>query len=183
MAKNVEFKAKISDYDSMYKRIFSITNETPILLKQQDIFFNIGKGRLKLRTISEEQHEIIYYNRQNLFKPKISKYYRLKIKHYHLINKLLRIFLGEKEIVKKDRCLFLKDNIRFHLDNVWNLGVFLEIEYIMSRKESAQDATIKVNKLLKELEIKPDMLICNSYVDLLNEKFASNSYLTTDIRA
>lgn len=181
MAKNVEFKAKISDYDSMYKRIFSITNETPVLLKQQDIFFNIGKGRLKLRTISEEQHEIIYYNRQNLFNPKISKYFRFKIKHYHLTSKLLKILLGEKEIVKKDRYLFLKDNIRFHLDNVWDLGAFIEIEYVMARKESAYDATIKVNKLLEELEIKPDMLICNSYVDLLKENFSKNNHLDTDI--
>lgn len=170
MAKNVEFKAKVTDYDEMYNKVQTLTNVTPILLQQQDVFYGVKRGRLKLRSISNVQHEIIYYNRKNSLAPKISKYYRFKVRHYNVVNKVLSIFFGKKEIVKKERYLFLKNNVRFHLDKVFELGTFMEIEYIMSEKESIIDAKNKVNSLLSCLQINSNMLIQGSYADMLREK-------------
>lgn len=170
MAKNVEFKAKVADYDEMFNKVGILTNVTPTLIMQQDIFYGIKKGRLKLRTISNAHHEIIYYSRKNTLMPKVSKYYRFEVKHYDMVNRILARIFGEKEKVRKERYLFLKDNIRFHLDKVMDLGTFMEIEYIMSEKESKVEATNKVNTLLKRLDISPDMLIKGSYADMLREK-------------
>ena len=76
---NIEFKAVLRDYNSIFQRLRQLTNSTPIRLEQVDIFYKVRKGRLKLRKEYGEQPELIYYLRQNKAKPKRSKYYRFLV--------------------------------------------------------------------------------------------------------
>lgn len=170
MAENIEFKAKVSGYGEMKAAMQRITGAEPILLDQTDVFYNCKKRRVKLRTICGSRHELIIYNRKNVSGPKLSKYIRIRVKHFNLVNKFLASLFGTRGTVRKRRTVFLKDNIRFHLDRVEGLGDFMEIEYVLSPTESRENALKEVNVLLQALDIRAEMLIECAYIDLLQKK-------------
>ena len=170
MARNIEFKASINDFDDMVYKVQRLTNKTPEFLDQKDVFYITKNGRLKLRSCSESTPELIFYFRKDTQLPKLSRYYRFGVKHYSLIYTLFNHILGIKGVVQKRRCVFLKDNVRFHIDKVNQLGDFMEIEYIMRKTESQDSALSKVNKMMEALGIKKEMLINCSYGDLILNK-------------
>lgn len=171
MAENIEFKAKINNYSLMYQRVAQLTKVNPTVLLQQDIFYKAHFGRLKLRSIYNTEHELIFYLRPNKEGPKRSKYIRIRINNESLIDSILTKTLGQLVVVRKQRNLFLLDKIRFHLDRVDNLGAFLEIEYILSPMESRETALGTVNNLIQKLQIQKNMLVDHSYAELLLSKF------------
>lgn len=170
MAENIEFKAKINNYSLMYQSVAQLTKVNPTVLLQKDIFYKAHFGRLKLRSIYNTEHELIFYLRPNKEGPKYSKYIRIRINNQSLVDSILTKTLGQLVVVKKQRNLFLLDNIRFHLDRVDNLGVFLEIEYILSPMESRKTALGTVNNLIQKLQIQKNMLVDHSYAELLLSK-------------
>lgn len=172
MAENIEFKAKIDDFSHVYQSVAQLTNVDPEILLQKDIFYKTHIGRLKLRSICNTEHELIFYFRPNQKGPKCSKYIRIRIRHQSLVNRILSKIFGQLVIVKKKRNLFLQDNIRFHLDTVDQLGSFLEIEYVLSPKESHETAFNEVNCLIQKLKIQKNSLVDNSYAELLLSKIS-----------
>ena len=171
MAKNIEFKAKINNYSLVYQSVAELTKVNPTVLLQKDIFYKTHFGRLKLRSICNTKHELIFYLRPNKKGPKCSKYIRVHINNQSLVDSLLTKMLGHLVVVKKQRDLFLLDNIRFHLDRVDELGAFLEIEYVLSPMESREAALSTVNNLIHRLQIQKNMLVNHSYAELLLSKF------------
>lgn len=170
MARNIEFKASITDYDDMVCKVQRLTKKSPEFIEQKDVFYITSNGRLKLRSSSESSPELIYYLRKDTQLPKLSRYYRFSVKHYSLIYNLFNHILGVKGVVQKKRCVFLKDNVRFHIDKVNHLGDFMEIEYIMKKTESRERALDTVTKMMEALGIKKEMLINCSYGDLILNK-------------
>ena len=72
--------------------------------------------------------------------------------------------IGILTIVDKQREIYFIKNIKFHLDNVQNLGTFIEVEV----RDTVGD--VKKEKLLQQ---------CNFYLELLGIKetdFLENSY-------
>lgn len=171
MAENIEFKAKINNYGLVYQNVAELTKVNPTVLIQRDIFYKTHFGRLKLRSICNTEHELIFYLRPNKKGPKCSKYIRIHINNQSLVDSLLSKIFGHLVVVKKQRNLFLLNNIRFHLDVVDDLGGFLEIEYVLSPTESRETALSKVNGLIHKLKIQNNMLINSSYAELLLSKF------------
>ena len=71
-------------------------------------------------------------------------------------------------MVDKKREIYFIDNVKFHIDNVENLGTFMEIEAIDS------DGSIGKDKLQEQCQfyidlfgIAPTDLLSNSYSDML----------------
>lgn len=74
--------------------------------------------------------ELIYYERPDAEGPKLSSYSKCTIPS-NLTNDLNQVLiraLGEKQIVKKKRQLFMVDQTRVHIDTVEGLGNFMELE-------------------------------------------------------
>lgn len=170
MAANIEFKAKVDNYDYIYDSVAQLTKDIPTILLQKDVFYNIRFGRLKLRSICDTDHELIFYLRPNKKGPKQSKYIRIHISNQSLVNTILSKLFGQLVVVNKKRDLFLLDNIRFHLDTVEGLGNFIEIEYVLSPTESRRTALDTVNSFIRKLNIQSNSLINNSYAELLLSK-------------
>lgn len=169
MALNIEIKSTVSDAAGLKERLICYGTQAIGIMHQTDIFYYFPLGRLKLRSIDQNQHELIIYFRSNEKKPKASKYCRIKINHPNMINRMLTSLFGVRGIVDKERELFLQDSIRFHLDKVKNLGTFFEIEYVVDDVEFEQDARLEVKKLLDKLGIIDNQLISCSYIDILLE--------------
>ena len=60
MPRNIEIKAKIEDYQQTKKIFAKITQDEPVKLNQRDVFYNLKSYRLKMRTINNDSHELIF---------------------------------------------------------------------------------------------------------------------------
>jgi predicted adenylyl cyclase CyaB len=131
MPVNIEIKAKVHDSDSIRSRLEKIIKKDAVKIYQEDIFFNTGRGRLKLRTFSDGKGELIYYQRNDSAGPKRSDYLVYKTGAPKILKQVLESCLGIRGVIKKNRLLYLLGTTRIHLDEVENLGSFLEIEVVL----------------------------------------------------
>ena len=164
--KNLEIKAKYSDLKTAMKIAEEIGAEYQGILDQEDIYFKISPGRLKLRIINNTDTELIYYKRANVKTARESEYEIFKVKNGKELLAVLKSILPINIIVKKRRELYIYENVRIHLDTVKRLGKFLEFEAVCKNKKEMSEAKGKLKKLIRNFNIKKDGLIKLSYSDL-----------------
>ena len=164
---NVEIKAIVNDpsfvrnYLVNHRATFKGTDE------QTDTYFNVNGGRLKLREGNIENN-LIYYNRTNQAGPKSSHFNLVKIEDIKGLKDVLERSCGIKMIVRKKREIYYIDNVKFHIDEVPGLGSFIEIEAGNILAEKTESELLdQCNFYLKELGIKEEDLVSESYSDLL----------------
>ena len=164
---NVEIKAIVNDpsfvrnYLVNHRATFKGTDE------QTDTYFNVTAGRLKLREGNIENN-LIFYNRTNQAGPKSSHFNLVKIEDTKGLKDVLERSCGIKMIVRKKREIYYIDNVKFHIDEVPGLGSFIEIEAGNILAEKTESELLdQCNFYLKELGIKEEDLVSESYSDLL----------------
>ena len=167
---NYEFKAKCSNIEKLEQLL---KEKKPVFIgldQQTDTYFNAGSGRLKLREGTIE-NVLIHYERIDTAAAKKSRvilYQHHPDKH---LKEVLTRALGVKVIVDKQRKIYFIQNVKFHFDEVNDLGSFVEVEAI------DRDGSIGVEKLKEQcnqymqlFEIRKEQLIADSYSDLLEKK-------------
>lgn len=180
MARNVEIKAHLTEehFDEIINTIESLDDEVvgPNELIQSDTFFESKIGRLKLREFADDQMaELIFYHRTDQTGPKTSNYQLIPIPEPDMLKMALEQSNGIREVVKKQRTLYLIGQTRIHLDRVERLGSFLELEVVLRSDQSPEQGVEVANSLMDTLQITPDQLIENAYVDLLLAKLTPES--------
>lgn len=164
---NFEFKARINNPHLPEKEILALN---PVFIgedKQMDTYFNVTKGRLKLREGNIE-NALIYYERQNVADAKQSDV----LLYQHFPDSSLKDILvkvhGIKVVVSKLRKIYFIDNVKFHFDTVDGLGNFVEVEAI------DKNGSIGIEKLKEQcrkyaelLGVKKDDYISHSYSDMI----------------
>ena len=60
---NIEIKARARNFDEIRRRAERLSSIPAETIPQEDIFFHTLQGRLKLRTLSEDRGQLIYYTR------------------------------------------------------------------------------------------------------------------------
>ncbi len=168
MAKNIEIKARIvSDLTEFRNRVSSQATDGPIQLTQTDTFFGCRRGRLKLREFADGTSELIAYHRPDSEGPKTSDYVRSPQTSTASIKLSLERSLGIIGVVEKKREVFFIGQTRVHLDQVKNLGTFVELEVVLQESESEAEGTAIANELMKRLQIEAEHLVSGAYLDLL----------------
>jgi len=170
MPVNIEIKSKVNNFEVLKAKIESLYNIKPQEIFQDDTFFNIEKGRLKLRTFSKDKGELIFYERSNSSGPKRSDYFIYKTENPYELKKLLQISLGIRGVVRKKRFLYLVDNTRVHLDEVENLGTFLELEVVLNTEQTENEGKEIAKDFMDKLNIDKKDLIDLAYIDLLEKQ-------------
>ena len=131
---------------------------------QIDTYFNSESGRVKLREGNIENSLIHYYRAERKGQKKSEvTLYKTEGDSYAL-KEILSNTLGIKTVVEKTRKIFFIENVKFHIDQVKNLGSFVEIEAIDVNGKVGED------KLRKQ---------CNDFVSLLGldkAEFLDQSY-------
>jgi predicted adenylyl cyclase CyaB len=166
---NFEFKAKATDLAALEKKLLTLHPRYIGEDNQVDTYFNIAKGRLKLREGNIE-NSLIYYERTNTAGAKQSDI----LLYQHAPDKALKEILiklhGIKVVVDKRRKIYFIGNVKFHFDVVEGLGTFVEVEAI------DHDGSIDVKKLQEQCDhyarffnIMPADYIAFSYSDMLLE--------------
>ena len=169
MERNVEFKPRVPDFPSLRNRVESICEVEPEVIIQEDTFFNVPKGRLKLRC-SDRKAELIYYERENSVGPGESRYLRSSSSNPDSLLDLLSAALGIRGVVRKKRTLFRKGQIRIHLDQVEDLGEFLEIEVVLKSEQTLSQGKEIALKIMERLDLEPEHLTSDAYIDLLERR-------------
>ncbi|MBS1271160.1 MAG: hypothetical protein MAGBODY4_00289 [Candidatus Marinimicrobia bacterium] len=167
MPSNVEIKARVTDPDSLQRRLDDITGGIEVIQNQHDTFFHTPYGRLKLRRFPESPAELIYYDRSDAPGPKKSDFRRLFLDDPDYYQKLLSASLGIRGVVEKTRRLYRIGQTRMHLDHVKSLGDFLELEVMLEPGQSTEEGQTVAEKIMDQLKIRKEDLVDAAYIDLL----------------
>ena len=179
--KNIELKIFLDDFKKIATLLKKIGARYKERLYQTDTYYNCKTGRLKLREINNRDFELIFYQRPDGGNSKVSNYEISNIKRGQLktIKSVLTKLLGEKNIIKKQRDLWMYKNTRIHLDKVKKLGKFLELETIV--KNGFKEARVGHNEIINLLGLSKYKKYDKSYSDLfLQNAIPANRSLLID---
>ncbi len=175
MKKNFEIKTKLSNPKSTKPLLKSLCLGNSAIREkqlQEDIYYKVTQGRLKLRIINGRTGNLIHYFRNNKTGKRVSKYTISETNTPRELDSILSSLYGVKVKVKKYREITILDNVRIHIDNVIGLGNYLEIEIIF---KSIKDARKQMSGLIERLKLDEKNFIKESYSDLLLKKRRKNA--------
>jgi adenylate cyclase class IV len=167
MGRNIEIKARIESITALMPKVAAVATEGPFEIDQEDTFFHCANGRLKLRTLSEEHGELIFYSRANEAGPKESCYAIAPTAAPGLLREMLTRSCGQCGSVAKHRTVYLVGRTRVHLDRVRGLGDFLELEVVLREDEPPATGMLEARELMERFGVQPRHLIPDAYVDLI----------------
>ena len=166
MGRNVEIKARASDFGGQSRAAAELAGGDPEVLSQEDTFFATKRGRLKLRKFAGDRGELIYYERDDSSGPTESRYMLLPTREPDALAGALKGALGVRGVVRKRRTVYMVGRTRVHLDEVEGLGEFIELEVVLDGAEDS-GGEAEAARLMAELRIAEDDLIETSYIDLI----------------
>ena len=166
--RNLEYKARIDDPRPFQAKARELGADLWGDLRQTDTYVIVPNGRLKLRVTAGFQGELIFYRRDEDAPDRASDYEVSRTPEPAQLRELLVGALGVIATVKKRRTLLVLDGIRIHLDNVEDLGHFLEIEVPVT-DDGDVHARQRMDDLLTRLELTREQGIRASYLDLVTE--------------
>ena len=171
MPRNIEIKARIDSVDALLPRAQALAGGKPETMHQDDTFFRVPHGRLKLREFADGSAELIHYHRPDSGEAKASDYVRVPVPDAAALREALARGCGLLGRVRKERVLLLvKDggfNTRIHLDRVEGLGEFMELEVVLQDGQSDADGSQAAERLMAELGLQRAPRLAGSYNDLL----------------
>jgi len=167
VSRNIEIKARVDDLGDARRRATALTSEPPKVVDQIDTFFQVTRGRLKVRAFADGSGELITYERADERGPKQSTYTRVDCDDAAALREALSRVLPVRGVVSKHREVFLVGRTRIHLDAVENLGSFVELEVVLADGESPEAGQLEARGLLESLNIPEGDLIADAYIDLL----------------
>jgi predicted adenylyl cyclase CyaB len=169
MARNIEIKARVCDAEALEALARTLSDQGPFDLEQDDTFFACPNGRLKLRMLSPDQAELIFYQRPNVSGLKVSSYLKVPVAQPALMRAALAHSLGVVGRVRKRRRVYLAGNTRIHLDQVQGLGSFLELEVVLEPSQPPEEGEAVARRLLAALGVSDTDRVPRAYLDLLAE--------------
>ena len=177
MPSNIEIKATVRELDRLRCIATRIATEPCQTLHQEDVFFRARRGRLKLRIFSDSSGELIHYERPDTSGAKQSNYQIHETSKPLDLRKLLSDALGETVTVKKKREVYLVGQTRIHLDEVDELGTFMELEVVLSPNQTPEKGRSIASDLMEKLGINESDFVSCAYADLLQNKAEQDAAL------
>jgi adenylate cyclase class IV len=128
--RNVELKLELRDI-ALARSILRTLGATHAgRLEQTDTYYKVADGRFKRRECPGGPPEYIAYQRADAARPRVSDY------TLYTEAQAIERFGARPQpvwvVVRKSRELFLRGNVRIHLDRVEGLSDFLEFEAVIS---------------------------------------------------
>lgn len=106
--RNVEIKAKVTDYDKICKVAEELSGGPPTITNQDDTFYKVNEGRLKMRNYPDSSATLVRYDRADEVGPTLSNYGLLHFSvneslKAKLLDEMLKKCLGVRGRVIKER--------------------------------------------------------------------------------
>ena len=166
---NIELKARDPNPEVTAARCLNLGAVPDATLNQRDVYFMARRGRLKLRSEEHGGSELIAYRRADALEPTDSNYVLAPVSEAEAVIEALDAVLGTLVVVLKRRRLFLWEGVRIHLDDVADLGSFVELEAVLPDAGDLATAQAKLGRLRSELGISDESLVAVGYADLVLE--------------
>lgn len=170
MPRNIEVKARVANLADLQQRVEAISDSAMEIIPQEDTFFEVPDGRLKLRTIGTDYGQLIFYQRPDAAGPKESDYHIATTSEPQALKDVLTRSLSIRGTVIKERWLYLVGATRIHLDQVEGLGTFMELEVVLHPDQDAAEGHAIASDLLDQLGILRKDLIDGAYIDMLEDR-------------
>ncbi len=167
MESNFELKARIDSLAAAREVALRVATEHLGVQHQRDIFFNSPNGRLKLRILADDQGELIWYDRSDKPEGRESFYTIFRTDTPDALVAALTPALGTQVTVVKRREIFLCENVRIHLDQVEQLGDFIEFEAVLSPECDSAEGRRRVERLCREFGVGAEDIVSWAYADML----------------
>jgi adenylate cyclase class 2 len=117
--------------------------------------------------------ELIGYQRPDVEGSRQSDYTRLPLSDGEAMLRVLADTVGVRHEVRKCREILLWKDVRIHLDEVEQLGCFIEFEALLDRM-SPEAAVQRLAHLREALHITEADVVAGSYVDLMDARDPTN---------
>jgi predicted adenylyl cyclase CyaB len=169
LRRNLELKARHRSRAGAIRACESLGAEDHGVLEQRDTYFATSHGRLKLRE-EGDRAELIAYRRPDSAGERESRFRLIPVDDPTALQAALEDVLGVVAVVDKSRRLFLWHGVRIHLDQVKDLGDFIEFEAPVHEGQSVEDAADLLSVLVDRLGVEEAMRIATSYCDLIVER-------------
>jgi predicted adenylyl cyclase CyaB len=152
---NIEIKATTDSPQKIEEILNSLNARYEGVDHQIDTYFSVDSGRLKLREGNIEKSLILYHRKEIKGLKKSEVVLQKFNSELSGLKSILQTLLKTQVIVEKYRKIFFIENVKFHIDEVKDLGFFIEIEAI--------DETGNLN----ETQLREQ---CSYYIDLFGIK-------------
>jgi adenylate cyclase class IV len=167
MPRNIEIKARIDNVDLLLPRARALADGDAVRIDQDDSFYRVPHGRLKLRRFADGSAELIHYQRADSADAKASDYVRVPVADAAALHEALSRGCGQLGRVRKERQLLLVGRTRIHLDRVEQLGDFIELEVVLQDGQSDLEGSHIAEALMTALGLAAAPRISGAYLDLL----------------
>lgn len=176
MPRNIEIKARIAGVEALLPRAHALAGGTPQPIAQDDSFFVVPYGRLKLREFADGSAELIHYHRDDSGAAKASDYVRVAVPDPAALRETLARACGLLGRVRKQRLLLIARqgafSTRIHLDRVEGLGDFMELEVMLAEGQGDDEGRAVADALMQQLGLQHAERIAGAYMDLLAARAA-----------
>ncbi len=163
---NLELKARIADLDSARDRVRALGAERQGVEHQVDQYYQVARGRIKLRRSSLDGAHLVVYLRPDDVSTSVSTFHRLPVDRPEELGDTLTAIFGTGPTVDKEREVWWWKDVRIHLDRVAGLGTFVEFEARLDTIGDRSEAQRLVDQLIQQLGIESSDLISGSYGEM-----------------
>lgn len=165
MPRNIEIKARIDAIEALLPRARALADAEPVVIDQDDSFFRVPHGRLKLREFGDGGAELIHYHRGDGSEARPSDYVRVTVADAPALREALARACGRRGRVRKRRWLLMLGQTRLHLDRVEGLGDFVELEVVLREGQSDDEGRAIAEAWMQRLGLQQAPRLGGAYVD------------------
>ena len=165
---NIEFKAELRNLEAARAQCKALDAQRIGLLRQTDTYYKLPDGRLKKREAPGEPTEWIFYHRPNRARPRMCNYTILSDSQAR--RRWGAYSLKPWLVVRKTRELWMIENVRIHLDEVDELGTFIEFEAMVSKDHDVKECHQSIAHLREAFRPIMGEPVSVSYCDLMAQQ-------------
>ncbi|CAJ0607910.1 unnamed protein product [Cylicocyclus nassatus] len=167
MRQSIVLKARVYDMEQAENAIFDLTESLGTFFVQEDVYFNVPKGNLKLRIMHPNRcGQLIYNSLSKKSGHKLSESQVTEVEDVYSIRATLNAALGERGTITKKRRVFTMDDVRIYLDDVDQIGHFIDIAVPLSSSQP-DECYARAKEIRERLKIQEDALVPAAYLDMM----------------
>jgi adenylate cyclase, class 2 len=165
--RNIELKATDPDPSASLAVCRALGAEDHGTIAQRDTYFQVARGGLKLREEQPGRPHLIQFERASEPQQRESRYRIIEVGDGAPLCAALAAAIGIRGVVAKRRHLLLWRSVRIHLDEVEQLGTFIELEAVAPADSDLAHEHRLIAELRDALRITDERLIALGYAALL----------------
>lgn len=172
MPRWIEFKAPVANLVALDERIRAFGADFMHERREQDLCLDYPDGTLVLRQPEGASADLLTYHRQSRGELQVSDVEVAEVGQSREVGAMLRGRLGVRIEVEKTRRTFQWRRTQIQLDQVFGLGMFVELQTLVAGDDD-EAAEAELREVLSALEIDVHTSERRSYADMLVERASS----------